>query len=71
MVHKIDDVYWIYYCNRNSKKDADISIGLEGSKLVMNCYDNAKSLFDIGTILLEALCGKITGYNRAGGNHYG
>ena len=47
MVHKIDDVYWIYYCNRNSKKDADISIGLEGSKLVMNCYDNAKSLFDI------------------------
>ena len=48
MVHKIDDVYWIYYCNRNSKKDADISIGLEGSKLVMNCYDNAKSLFDIG-----------------------
>ena len=46
-VHKIDDVYWIYYCNRNSKKDADISIGLEGSKLVMNCYDNAKSLFDI------------------------
>ena len=47
MVHKIEDVYWIYYCNRNSKKDADISIGLEGSKLVMNCYDNAKSLFDI------------------------
>ena len=54
MVHKIDDVYWIYYCNRNSKKDADISIGLEGSKLVMNCYDNAKSLFDI-----EPFCWKL------------
>ena len=53
-VHKIDDVYWIYYCNRNSKKDADISIGLEGSKLVMNCYDNAKSLFDI-----EPFCWKL------------
>ena len=54
MVHKIDDVYWIYYCNRNSKKDADISIGLEGSKLVMNCYDSAKSLFDI-----EPFCWKL------------
>ena len=54
MVHKIDDVYWIYYCNRNSKKDADISIGLEGSKLVMNCNDNAKSLFDI-----EPFCWKL------------
>ena len=54
MVHKIDDVYWIYYCNGNSKKDADISIGLEGSKLVMNCYDNAKSLFDI-----EPFCWKL------------
>ena len=54
MVHKIEDVYWIYYCNRNSKKDADISIGLEGSKLVMNCYDNAKSLFDI-----EPFCWKL------------
>ena len=54
MVHKIDDVYWIYYCNRNSKKDADISIGLEGSKLVMNCYDNAESLFDI-----EPFCWKL------------
>ena len=54
MVHKIDDVYWIYYCNRNSKKDADISICLEGSKLVMNCYDNAKSLFDI-----EPFCWKL------------
>ena len=53
-VHKIDDVYWIYYCNRNSKKDADISIGLEGSKLVMNCNDNAKSLFDI-----EPFCWKL------------
>lgn len=54
MVHKIEDVYWIYYCNRNSKKDADISICLEGSKLVMNCYDNAKSLFDI-----EPFCWKL------------
>ena len=54
MVHKIEDVYWIYYCNRNSKKDADISIGLEGSKLVMNCYDSAKSLFDI-----EPFCWKL------------
>ena len=54
MVHEIDDVYWIYYCNRNSKKDADISICLEGSKLVMNCYDNAKSLFDI-----EPFCWKL------------
>ena len=54
MVHKIDDVYWIYYCNRNSKKDADTSICLEGSKLVMNCYDNAKSLFDI-----EPFCWKL------------
>ena len=54
MVHKIDDVYWVYYCNRNSKKDADISICLEGSKLVMNCYDNAKSLFDI-----EPFCWKL------------
>ncbi len=47
MVHKINDVYWIYYCDRNSKKDADISICLEGNKLVMNCYDNAEYLFDI------------------------
>ncbi len=54
MVHKIDDVYWIYYCNRNSKKDADISICLEGSKLVMNCYDNAEYLFDI-----EPFCWKL------------
>ena len=54
MVHKIEDVYWIYYCNRNSKKDADISICLEGSKLVMNCYANAKSLFDI-----EPFCWKL------------
>ena len=54
MVHKIEDVYWIYYCNRNSKKDADISIGLEGSKLVMNCYDNAKYLFD-----MEPFCWKL------------
>lgn len=54
MVHKIDDVYWIYYCNRNSKKDADISICLEGSKLVMNCYENAEYLFDI-----EPFCWKL------------
>ena len=54
MVHKIEDVYWIYYCNRNSKKDADISICLEGSKLVMNCYDNEKYLFDI-----EPFCWKL------------
>lgn len=54
MVHKIDDVYWIYYCDRNSKKDADISICLEGSKLVMNCYDNAEYLFDI-----EPFCWKL------------
>ena len=54
MVHKTDDVYWIYYCDRNSKKDADISICLEGSKLVMNCYDNAEYLFDI-----EPFCWKL------------
>ena len=54
MVHKIDDVYWIYYCNRNSKKDADISICLEGNNLVMNCYDNAEYLFDI-----EPFCWKL------------
>ena len=54
MIHKIDDVYWIYYCNRNSKKDADISICLEGSELVMNCYDNAEYLFDI-----EPFCWKL------------
>ena len=35
-------------------KDADISICLEGSKLVMNCYDNAESLFDI-----EPFCWKL------------
>lgn len=54
MVHKNDDVYWIYYCNRNSKKDADISICLEGNKLVMNCYDDAEYLFDI-----EPFCWKL------------
>ena len=54
MVHKTDDVYWIYYCDRNSKKDADISICLEGSKLVMNCYDNAEYLFD-----MEPFCWKL------------
>ena len=54
MIHKIDDVYWIYYCNRNSKKNADISICLEGSELVMNCYDNAEYLFDI-----EPFCWKL------------
>lgn len=54
MVHKTEDTYWIYYCDRSNKKDADISIGIEGNKLIMNCYDNAKYLPDI-----EPFCWKL------------
>ena len=39
MVYKASDTYWIYYCDSNSKKDADVEFTLEGNTLLMS-YNN-------------------------------
>ena len=54
MVHKTEDAYWIYYCDKSSKKDADISINIENNNLIMNCHSDAEYLFDI-----EPFCWKL------------